>query len=93
MNANVIAEKLLGRFDVSALISVKEGIAHPDNDYMPFGVAVVDEPEQKKTTRTETDSPGTQPSVPKLKPLFRKPLRLFLRRKQTATPSDDAHRE
>jgi hypothetical protein len=76
-----MAEKLLGRVDVSALISVEEGIAHPDNDYMPFGVVVTDEPEP-----TRAHAKPEQPSTPKLKPSVIKTVRLFPRRKRPVMP-------
>jgi len=79
MNAT-IAERMLGRFDVSTLVPVEEGIAHPDNDYLPFGVTVMSEPEPTKAhTKPE------QPSTTKLKPSVIKPIRLSPRRKRTAT--------
>jgi hypothetical protein len=83
-----IAERLLGRCDVASLISVEEGIAHPDNDYMPFGVTIMDQPEP-----TKAHAKPEQPTTPKLKPSVIKPLRLFPRRKRTATPPEDAYRQ
>ncbi|MGD0059356.1 MAG: hypothetical protein ABSD58_08055 [Verrucomicrobiia bacterium] len=65
---------------------IEEGIAHPENDYEPFGVVVMDEPEPKKAAHTKADSP----SATKLEPSVIKPLRLFPKRKRTATPPDDA---
>ncbi len=90
MNAT-LTEKLLGRFDVSTLVSpTEEGIAHPDDgagDYRPLGGVVrMDEPSKPATAHAKTDSPSTLPST------TRKPLRLFPRRKRTATPPD-AYRE
>jgi hypothetical protein len=87
MNAHVMAENLLGRFDVSVLISVGEGIAHPDDGagpYKPLGMVHMDQPEPTKAhTKPE------QPSTPRLKPSVIKPVRLFPRRRRTATPPDE----
>lgn len=84
MNTTFV-ERMLGRFDVSTLVSVEEGIAHSDNDYMPFGVTVMSEPEPKKTAHSKPE----QPSTPKLKPSAIKPIRLFPRRRRTALPPDE----
>jgi hypothetical protein len=90
MNTTIV-ERMLGRVDVSTLVSVEEGMAHPDDGsgpYRPLGVVHMDEPEP-----TKADAKPEQPSTPKLKSSVIKPLRLFPRRKRTPSPPDDASQQ